>query len=310
MRNASSQHNSFIVCVYSLDNTPSAGRLLGEALRLVAGALGREESTLVGDVFYNHNSKESGDDHIGKSVHMPLRTALTGIADQHRLEFLSGAAWLASSSGAVRRPRNPPITLQYSAARPNRAQIGAHSMVLFSIAAEMLETLSWQRLHEVLRDLVALFERSVNRVVSLFVELAHRDKHAAGEAYGDTVVFCQDLQFRIEQMLWNSAPLDQQLKIRGVFWGTYLSIDHLRAIQEPENLPKRLARWYGGVDTPRSTVSCWNTPRGGLWIELSPSPCGWPNSEPITHDPDGVRTVYNEFHRAGFFGWKSGLMRS
>lgn len=304
------KENCFTVCGYFLRNVACAGELFGAALRLLADSLRQDAATLVGNASYSYHTEGPSGIESGRCARAAIARELEQIERQREMWLLIGEVWIPPANHSVRRPRVPPITFYYKEAEPTRADYGQHGIASFAFSTDLLRELPWARVHELLRKLVALFEHHIQGTISLFVELANASKHAGGGAYGFTIDPHEDLQFCIDQMLWRSAPLDQQLKIRGVFWGTYLSPDHLRAIREPENMPKRLARWYGGTDTPRSTVSCWGTPGGGLWIETSPTPCDWPLSDPITYDPSGVRTIYNELHSAGFFDWKSGTMRS
>jgi hypothetical protein len=310
MIKATATNNTFTVCGYFLRNISCAGDLFGEALRLLADSLRQDAAAMVGNVSYSHHSPSPSGFESGRCPRAEIARELAQIQRQSEMWLLIGEVWIPPEKRSARRPRHPPVTFYYQEAEPTRADYGQHGIASFAFSTDLLRELPWARVHELLRKLVMLFEQHMQGTISLFVELANASKHAGGAAYGSTIDPHEDLQFCTEHMLWRSGPLDQQLKIRGVFWGTYLSPAHLRAIREPENLPKRLARWYGGTDTPRSTVSCWNTPGGGLLIETSPTPCDWPLSDPITYDPSGVRTIYNELHRAGFFDWKSGIMRS
>jgi hypothetical protein len=300
--------NSFTICVYTLGDASSLPPLLADMLSRIATAVGRPEDDLVGNTILTRLPLEEKGLPQDRLKRVPLIGRLRQRGDEPHICFVLGEAWFQDPGRTVRRPAVPPIEFDYSHAEPHHRMKGWHGRVVLTIDAALLAPLKWADVHALLIGIVELFEQRLTGIVSLFVELANRGKNDCGLSYGTPRGMAEDLQFRIEHELWRAAPLEQQCKLRGVFWGNYLSPAHLAAIPDAANLPKRISRWYSGETTPRSTCICRPTPGGGLWIELFEKPCDWPDSQPQTADFHALCTVYNEFKRAGFFEWRSGIV--
>lgn len=136
----------------------------------------------------------------------------------------------------------------------------------------------------------------------LHAELRPIDENTAGlSTFWKGLTFQANIRWELETELWLRAGLARRSKVRGIYWGNYLSREHLAQLGPVEEFVNQYVACRSATMAYRFRNHARRLPGGGVFLKLTDDPMHYSRSGFHGGGYEPAAWLYARFRDAGLF---------
>jgi len=173
---------------------------------------------------------------------------------------------------------------------------------VFSFSADMFHGLPMNVVRTFFRDSCKFLAEAVPDSYALFVDYASTQKNDFGLWYTTPICGRSEVEWRLQQQMWNTLRHGEHPAIRGVYWANVFSARVLSVIGGLPAIKEAMHNEY--VNRIHMDVHLEPINGGSLYIEIDDFPCYWPEPPPKVTSIDAAEGLYRLCHKHGLLSWR------
>jgi len=152
------------------------------------------------------------------------------------------------------------------------------------------------------RDSCKFLAEAVPDSYALFVDYASTQKNDFGLWYTTPICGRSEVEWRLQQQMWNTLRHGEHPAIRGVYWANVFSARVLSVIGGLPAIKEAMHNEY--VNRIHMDVHLEPINGGSLYIEIDDFPCYWPEPPPKVTSIDAAEGLDRLCHKHGLLSWR------